>query len=160
MTFDNSKTIIGVRIKLFAATVLLLVYIALVYAIKLIKFPLLGLNDTVWTLILVAIYLIIAFLPMILNYQFVSFSDEGENLVFRYFTAGIVGGKKNSVEIKKISFKGYKSESKFFGLVRSVVLFQKIGKEVAKYPPVYISALNRDQRSKLFATLNRYVPQQ
>ncbi len=159
MTFDNSKTIIGVRIKLFAATVVLLAYIALVYAVKLIKFPLLGLNDTVWTLILVVIYLILAFLPMILDYQFIFFSDEGENLVFRYFTAGIVGGKKNSVEINKQAFKGYKTESKYFGLVRGVILFQKIGNNIAKYPPIYISALKQDQRSKLFESLNKYVPE-
>lgn len=160
MTFDNSKTIIGVRIKLFAATVIFLAYVALTYAAKLIKFPLLGLSDTVWTLILVAIYLIIVFMPMILNYQFVFFSDEGEKIVFRYFTAGIVGGKKNSVEINKQAFKGYKTESKYFGLVRSVILLQKIGEGIAKYPPVYISALNREQQSKLFATLNKYVPEE
>ena len=159
MTFDNSKTIIGVRIKLFAATVLLLAYIALTYAAKLIKFPVLGLNDTVWTLILVGVYLITAFLPMMLNYQYVFFSDEGENLVFRYFTAGIVGGKKNSVEINKQTFKGYKTGSRYFGLVRSIILYQKIGGNIAKYPPIYISALKQKQRSGLFAALNKYVPE-
>ncbi len=158
MTFDNSKTIIGVRIKLFFATVLFLAYIALTYVAKLIKFPLLGLSDIVWTVILVAIWLIIAFLPMILNYQFVFFSDEGEKLVFRYFIAGIVSGKKNSVEINKRTFAGYKTESRFFGLIKSVILFQQMGQGVAKYPPVYISALTREQRSKLFMLLNKYAP--
>jgi hypothetical protein len=158
MTFDNSKTIISVRIKLFAATVLFLAYIALAYAAKLIKFPLLGMSDTAWTLILVALYLIVAFMPMFLNYQFVFFSDEGEKLVFRYFTAGIVGGKKNSVEISKRTFAGYKMESKYFGLVKSVILFQQMGQGIAKYPPVYINALNKEQRSKLFMSLNTYAP--
>ena len=41
---------------------------------------------------------------MILNYQYVFYSDEGENIVFRYFNAGIVGGKKNSIEIYKPIF--------------------------------------------------------
>jgi hypothetical protein len=158
MTFDNSKTIIGVRIKLFIATVLFLVYIALTYAVKLIKFPLLGMSDTAWTLILIALYLFVAFLPMILNYQFVFFSDEGDRLVFRYFTAGIVGGKKNSVEINKKTFAGYKTETQLFGLAKSIILFQKMGQGVAKYPPVYISALNKEQRSKLFMSLNTYAP--
>ncbi|MFH0843610.1 MAG: hypothetical protein V1903_13460 [Bacteroidota bacterium] len=158
MTFDNSKTIIGVRIKLFAATVLFLAYVALAYAAKLIKFPLFGLSDTAWTLILVAIYLVIAFLPMVLNYQFVFFSDEGEKLVFRYFTAGIVGGKKNSVEISKRNFTGYKTESRLFGLVRSIILLQQMGQGVAKYPPIFITALSKEQRAKLYASLNAYVP--
>jgi nitrogen fixation/metabolism regulation signal transduction histidine kinase len=158
MTFDNSKTIIGVRIKLFIATVLLLAYVALTYVAKLIKFPLLGISDTALTVILVTIWLIIAFLPMILNYQFVFFSDDGEKLVFRYFVSGIVSGKKNSVEINKRTFAGYKAESRFFGLMKSVVLLQHMGQEVAKYPPVYISALSKEQRSKLFISLNKYAP--
>jgi len=158
MTFDNSKTIIGVRIKLFAATVLFLVYVALAYAAKLIKFPLFGLSDTAWTLILVAIYLVVAFLPMVLNYQFVFFSDEGEKLIIRYFTSGIIGGRKNSVEISKRAFAGYKTESKYFGLVKSIILLQQMGQGVAKYPPIYITALSKEQRARLYASLNAYVP--
>ena len=102
MTFDNSKTIISFRIKLFGVTIVLLTYLAMAYVIRMIKFPLLGMSDTAWTVILIAIWVILAFLPMILNYQYISYSDEGENIVFRYFTSGIVGGKKNSIEISKI----------------------------------------------------------
>ena len=113
MTFDNSKTIISLRIKLFGATVIILAYIVLTYIAKMIKYPLLGMSDTTWTLILVGLYLAYAFMPMILNYQYIYFSDEGENIVFRYFTAGIVGGRKNSIEINKRSFSGYKTEPDF-----------------------------------------------
>lgn len=158
MTFDNSKIIISLRIKLFVATVILLGYLGIVYAAQLVKFPLLGLSDTVWTLILVAVYLVVVFLPMLRNFQFVFYSDEGGNIVFKYFLAGIVGGKKNSVSITKKSFAGYKTESKYFGLSESIILFQKMGQGVAKYPPVYISALTKDQRKKLFESLNKYTP--
>ena len=107
MTFDNSKQIINLRIKLFVATVLFLAYVALTYVAKIIKFPFLGLSDTAWTLILVAVYLVIAFLPMLLNYQYVYYSDDNDNIVVRYFTAGIIGGKKNSIEINKTTFAGF-----------------------------------------------------
>ncbi|MCX6254278.1 MAG: hypothetical protein NTV31_07360 [Bacteroidia bacterium] len=158
MTFNNSKTIISLRIKLFGATIVFLAYIVLTYIAKLIKYPLLGMSDTAWTLILVAIYLFIAFLPMFLNYQFISYSDEGENIVFRYFTAGVVGGRKNSVEINKKYFSGYKIESRFFGFIQSVTLFQQFKEGVAKYPPVYISALTREERAKVLKSLNSFAP--
>ncbi len=158
MTLDNSKTIISLRIKLFTATIVFLAYIVLTYFAKLIKFPLLGMSDTAWTLILVGIFLFIAFLPMFLNYQFISYSDEGEKIVFRYFTTGIVGGKKNSVEINKKTFSGFSAESRFFGLIQSITLFQKFNEGVAKYPPVYISALSREERAKIFRSLNLYAP--
>jgi hypothetical protein len=158
MTLDNSKQIINLRIKFFVATVLFLVFVALTYVAKIIKFPILGMSDTVWTVIFAAIYLVITFFPMFLNYQYVYFSDEAESIIFRYFTTGIVGGKKNSIEINKSTFMGFKTESRFFGLILSLTLFQKLGQEIAKYPPVYISALNKDQRNKVFRTLSQYAP--
>lgn len=158
MTFDNSKTIISLRIKLFGATIVFIAYIILAYFSKTIKFPLLGMSDTALTLILVAVYLFIAFLPMILNYQFIFFSDDTEKLVFRYFSAGIVGGKKNSIEIDKRSFYGYKLESKLFGLIQSITLLQKFQEGVAKYPPVYISALSREEKNRIVKSLNSCTP--
>jgi hypothetical protein len=156
MTFDNSKTIINLRIKIFGATVLLLAYVVLTYVAKVIKFPLLGLGDTAWTVILVILYLIGAFLPMILNYQYVWFSDEDENIVLRYFTAGIVGGKKNTVEINKISFAGFQIETKYFGFSKTLILYQRSAQQTAKYPPIYISALSKEQYKKLISALKKY----
>ncbi len=156
MTFDNSKTIISLRIKLFAATVVFLAYIVLAYIAKLIKFPLLGMSDTTWTLILVAIYLIIAFLPMILNYQYVYYSDDTEKIIFRYFTAGIVGGRKNTVEIDKRTLSGYEIVPELFGLRQKITLYQRFNEGVAKYPPFYISALSRDERARMVKSLNLY----
>jgi hypothetical protein len=158
MTFDNSKTIIGLRIKLFAATLVLLGYIGLAYAAKLIKFPVLGMSDAQWTIIVVVIWLVICTLPMVLNYQYISFSDEEESIVFRYFNAGIVGGRKNSVEINKAVFAGYSIENKLLGLSKSLVLFQKVGQGTAKYPPIHITALSAEQRTKLIKSLNSWLP--
>jgi len=155
MTFDNSKTIISLRIKLFGATVLILTYIVLTYIAKMIKYPLLGMSDTAWTLILIGLYFLYAFLPMFLNYQYIYYSDEGEKIVFRYFTAGMLGGRKNSIEINKQSFSGYKREVRLFGMIHSITLYQKFQEGVASYPPVYISALSKAERSKIFRALNQ-----
>jgi hypothetical protein len=95
---------------------------------------------------------------MILNYQFIFFSDDGENIVFRFFNAGIVGGKKNSVEISKRTFAGYTTESQVLGLSKSIILFQQVGQKAAKYPPIYISALTREQRKKVLQALLLYAP--
>jgi hypothetical protein len=158
MTFDNSKTIINLRIGFFGATITLLAYLAMTYVAKLIKFPILGMSDTVWTLILVGIWFFLTFMPMFLSYQFVFFSDDGEKIIFRYFTAGFVGGKKNSVEIDKKSFSGYKIETRLFGLIQNITLFQNFQEGVAKYPPIYISALTREERSKIIKSLTLYAP--
>jgi hypothetical protein len=159
MTFDNSRTIINLRIKFFGITIIFLAYIALTYIGKVIKFPLLGMNDTIWTLILVVLYLFFTFLPALLNYQYIYFSDEGEAIVFRYFTSGMVSGKKNSVEINKNTFSGYKTETRLFGLIQSITLYQRYKEGTAKYPPVYISSLKREEKAKVFRSLNSFTPQ-
>jgi hypothetical protein len=158
MKLDNSKTIISFRIRLFTVTVIYLAYIILSYAAKTIKLNLFGLSDTDWTIIFAAIWLFIALLPMFLNYQYISYSDEGEAIVFRYFTSGIVGGRKNSVEIDKRTFAGYKTERRLFGLISSIILYQYFKEGVAKYPPIYISALNKADKAKLLTSLNMHTP--
>lgn len=160
MTFDNSKTIISLRIWLFFATIILIAWIIVAYIAKMINFPLLGLSETVWTLALVGIYLIVILLPMIRNIQFVFFSDEGETIVFRYFHAGMVGGKKNSVSIPKNSFAGFKAEKKNLGLSSGIILFQRIGQGIAKYPPIYITAIPKEQKEKMLKLLDRYSPKE
>lgn len=157
MTLDNSKTIISLRLKLFTATVIILVYIVLTYIAEMIRYPLLGMDDTAWTLILVALYLAYAFYPMYLNYQYIYYSDEGETIILRYFTAGIVGGKKNSIEIRKNVFSGYKTGSRLFGLIQSITLYQKLQDGIARYPTVYISALSGEERAKMIRSLKSFA---
>lgn len=160
MNFDNSKTIISMRIKLFFATVLFLTYILLAFAAGVIKFPLLGMGETFWTIILTICYLIVVFIPMFLSYQYIYFSDDEEKITFRYFTAGIAGGRKNSVEINKNVFSGFQIDKKFFGLVKTITLYQRSRQGTAKYPPIYISALNREQISRITRSLNMYLNEQ
>jgi hypothetical protein len=159
MTFDNSKRIINLRITFFTATILLLAYLALAYVAKLIKFPMLGMNDTFWTVMLVSIWIVLTFMPMFLNYQYVAYSDDGDKIILRYYTSGFVSGKKNSVEIDKRSFSGYSVKARFFGLIQSITLYQKFYEGEAKYPPIYISALSREEKSRMIRSLKSFTPQ-
>ena len=159
MTFDNLKTIISYRIRLFAVTIIFIGFLILAYAADIIKFPFLGMGQVFWILILAALWLFVALFPIFLNYQYVFYSDDTDKIIIRHFTAGITGGRKNSIEIDKRSFSGYKTETKFFGLIISLILFQKFSEGVAKYPPVWISALTREEKSKLFKALNAYIHQ-
>jgi len=160
MTFNNSKTIIGARIRIFTVMVLVIVYFILAYFAEIIKFPLLGMSDTFWTITAIVVFFIFATFPMMLNHQYVSFSDDGDTIVFRYFMAGIFGGKKNSVEINKSSFAGYRIESRYFGLMQSVILFQQMREGVAKYPPIYISNLTKKEKAKVLYSLHLHSPKE
>jgi hypothetical protein len=144
--------------RLFTATVLLLTYFVLTYFAELINYPLLGMSDTLWTIVMILIWIIYALYPMVLNYQYVYYSDEGDTIVFRYFFAGITGGRKNSVEIHKNNFAGYKNETRYFGLMQSVTLFQQLREGVANYPPIYISNLTGKEKAKVLNSLYLHTP--
>lgn len=156
MTFDNAKMIISLRLKLLVATILFLGYILLAYPARVIRFPFLGVGETTWTVILTILYLIVVFQPMLLNYQYIYFSDDGQSIILRYFNAGIFGKKKNSVEISKQTLMGYHIDKKGLGMIQSITLYQKMKQGRAKYPPVYISALKKAEKEKIIKALNNY----
>jgi len=158
MTFDNSRTIISIRIRLFAVTVLLIAYLIVVYFAHIIKFPVFGISETILTTVLICLYILFAAYPIVMDYQYISYSDEDDSLVFRYFTSGIAGGKKNSVEIKKSDFAGYRIDKKLFGLKKSITLFRQLPQGVARYPPIYITVLTPKERARLLNSLYSHTP--
>jgi hypothetical protein len=158
MTLNNGKSVINLKITRRLSIIIFLAYLIIVYVAEIIKFPLLGMNRLAWTMTVLLIFLLIILLPVILNYQYLSYSDEGENIIFRYYSTGFIAGNKNSVEINKKTFSGFKLEKKIFGLMQRITLYQRLKGGVAKYPPVYISALKREEKAKILKSLNSFAP--
>ena len=158
MTLNNSKSVINLKIIRRTAIILFLAFVLLGYIAKVIKFPLIGINQTIWTLFVLVLFIAIMFLPALLKFQYINFSDEGDTIIFRYYTAGIIEGKKNSIEINKRTFSGFSLETRFLGLIQSLTLYQQLQQGVATYPPVYISSLKRDKREKIIKSLNLSAP--
>ena len=158
MTLNNSKSVINLKIIRRTAIILFLAFVLLGYVARVIKFPLLGINQTIWTVFILVLFITIMFLPALLKFQYIYFSDEGETIIFRYYTAGIIEGKKNSIEINKRTFSGFALENRLLGLSQSLTLYQQLQQGVATYPPVYISSLKRDERARIIKSLNLYAP--
>jgi hypothetical protein len=158
MTLNNSKSVINLKIIRRLSIIIFLAYLVLAFAAGIIKFPLLGMSRLTWTIIILIIFLMIVLLPVILNYHYIYFSDEGENIIFRYYSTGFISGNKNSVEINKRTFSGFTLKKKFFGLMQSITLYQRIKGGVAKYPPVYINLLKREEKVKILKSLNSFAP--
>jgi hypothetical protein len=156
MTFDNGRTIIGLRIRGFVATVIFLLYIILTYVGRVIRFPIADIRESTATIILTGVYLIIIFLPLLLKKMYIYYSDDGDDIVLRYFYAGMITGKKNSIVINKKTFAGYRKEKGFLGIFPSIIITQRVKQGVAKYPPVCISSLKRKEKARIFNSLNEY----
>jgi len=157
MTFDNGKTIIRLRLRMFVASVLMIVYIYFVYYGKQLRFPILGIKEIHATLFLIFVYLLLAFLPLILRYRYIYFSDDGTHIIFRYYAVGFISGKKSSVEIPKNQFAGYEIRKSFAGLVKAIYLYRLMGNKKASYSPIYISSLSGKELEKINRALNTYI---
>ncbi len=94
MTINNSKSVINLKIVRRTSIIIYLMFLVFTFAAMLIKFPLLGMSKTVWTILVTTCFLIIVFVPLLLNYQYIYFSDEGDMIIFRYYSAGFIEGKR------------------------------------------------------------------
>ena len=158
MILNNSKSVINLKITRRISIILYLAFLVLAFAARIIKFPLLSMGEAAWAIIVTVCFLIVVFIPVILNYQYIFFSDEGNIIIFRYYTTGLIEGKKNSVEIEKRTFSGFTLDKMFFGLIQSITLYQRLKEGVAKYPPVYISGLKRKDKESILESLTSYAP--
>ena len=158
MTLNNGKSVINLKITRRASIIIFLTFLILTYAAKIIKYPLLGMSQIAWTIMVMILFLLIILLPLFLNYQYIYYSDEGDIIIFRYYTTGFIPGNKNSVEINKKTFSGFTLEKKFFGLIQSITLFQRFKEGIAKYPPIHISALKRNDKIRILKSLNSCAP--
>ena len=158
MTLNNSKSVINLKLLLRTSIIVYSSFLVLSLAAGIIKFPLFGMGKAAWIIILTVCFIIIMVIPVIMNFQYILFSDDGDTIIFRYYTTGLFSGNKNSVEIEKRTFSGFTVDKGFLGLIQSVTLYQRMKEGVAKYPPIFISALKRKDRETVLESLTSYAP--
>jgi len=86
MTIDNGKSVINQKILKRTVIILYLAFLILTLAANILRFPLLGLTKTTWLVLATFLSLMIILIPIVLNYQYIFFTDEGNMLVFRYYS--------------------------------------------------------------------------
>lgn len=94
--------------------------------------------------------------PIIRNRYYVYVSDEGTNLIFRYYSLRPLVFEKYAFEIPKNQFYSYKITKSWPNRVLLTV-YERTNKGIAKYPPVCISLLTPIQHQTLLQTLSKYV---
>lgn len=157
MTFNNTSRIVHHNIIQF---VVLLVYatimLVLVFTTTL-DFLIGDMNKASLAIIISIIYLCFLMYNYIIDYNFISFSDEGSKLVFHYISTRPLNKNRKAIEISKSKFEGYKIEKSIFGMKKEIVFSVKTQNGVAKYPPLNISALSNTQIYYLTTSLKQMV---
>ena len=155
MTINNSTTIIRYNIRQFAVLLVYATIIAIIVFTALFELLLPSINKTYVAIVVSFAYLLFLIYNYIIDFNFISFSDEGDKFVFHFVSTRPLNKKRKAIEISKYKFDGYKIDRSFFGKKKEIVIFMKTQNGVAKYPPINISALNKSQIYLLTKSLKK-----
>ncbi len=156
MTFHNGKKIVALRLLSLVTTALFVVYMLLAYFAKVFRNSIPSNILDVMTIIITVFYLLSILWPVIWQYKYIYFSDDGKMIILRWYSIGLISGESKSIEIPKETYAGYGITKKHFGLFHYITLYQNFQNRRAGYPPVIINALSRQQREKIVHALEPY----
>ena len=77
---------------------------------------------------------------------FVSYSDQGEKIVVRFYPVSMFTNRKNSIEIPKQHFVKYELKPFLLKTQHYLILHQNFRGKVAAYPRISLSAMEKDDR--------------
>jgi len=111
-------------------------------------------------ILIAAIYIVINTFNYLKRPHFISYSDQGEMIVLRYYPLSLFTARKNSIEIPKTQFIKYDIQGFFLGREQKIVLYQNFRGKTAKFPPISLSAMDKEARQQLVQSLDKYVKAQ
>ncbi len=156
MTIDLRRTVIRKKLRSFYITIIVILIIVLLLFTNYYDEDVIKIDKYMLLIPVISLYILIIIFNVIRDFNYIYFSDEGDKIVFRYFSLSIFTQKKSSIEISKASFKGYKLERSLAGLKEKIVLLQQLKNNVARYPAVSITALTTKQKANLVNSLNKH----
>jgi hypothetical protein len=136
---------------------ILSIIIIVLYSIVFFRNPFLGVDRNIYVLIFSGLFILYYLFGIIRNYHYFFFTDNGSKLVFRYYSLRPMSKRQNAIEISKTTFVDYKITMQLFGFRKYLVLSQKMPNgSVAKYLPVNITMLNKENLNQLTIALQSY----
>ncbi len=157
MTIDNQKTVIRVFLRKMLIAIITVVIIVAMLATNWFKPDLLGITQYQWIVLVAAIYILLVVGSWLRGLNYFYFNDKGDKLIIRYYPIRPLGRTKKAVQIPKTALAKYEIVKTNLGLKKVLILHQHVKKNVAKYPPIGVTSLTREELSRLEQQLSLYV---
>jgi hypothetical protein len=157
MELKNDGDVLRVRGQYFAmlfifVTLIVVSFIGRIFEVYLLPFP-----KQYYAAFFGFIWITLLVIRNHLTYNFIYFSDAGKIIMLRYFHVRYFNNSYKSIEIPKNTLYKYELKTSFFKLKQELVLFQKTAKGIAKYPPVSLSSLKKNEIRKIIESLDLYT---
>jgi hypothetical protein len=159
MKFDNSGIAIKIQMQKRLIAIVAAIFIALTFFISgFYEFlhSITSLSKLYLTLFFSSFFIVFYVYHLVAASSYIFFSDEGGKIIVRFYQLNLFNTSKNSFEIPKKEFLGYKILKRAYNIREELVLIRKYQGKVVKYPPVSLNALPKNDKTKLIATLDKY----
>lgn len=157
MFFDNRNIVVRLNMRRYLTLLAYIILIVVFLVSGLFRKTVLGYDKEVYAMFISVVYLLYVVFTFMVNYNFFSYNDEGEKLIFRFVSLRPFDNKKRAIEIKKENIMGYKIEKSFLSMGKKLILIAKTNKGIANYPPISITALSRSHIRMLENSLGKFV---
>lgn len=157
MVIDNQKQAVSLRIQKSLALLLLIISIGLIYFANILNSGALGLSRDQIAGIIVALFLLFFLLHFMKDHNYIYYSDTGNKFILRYFSLRPLADKKNVIEFNKRELQRFEVKKSLSGFNERLIIYRQTTKGIAKYPPVSLTALDRQDKEKLLAALQKLI---
>ena len=157
MTFDNQKTTIRIFLRKMLLAIITAVLVVAILATTWFDPDLLGITKYQWIFLVACMYVLLVVLSWVRDLNYFYFDDKTDKIIIRYYPIRPLGRKKRAIQIPKTALAGYEIKMTTFGLKKILILHQYIKKSVAKYPPIVITSLTRQELALLEKQLTSYI---
>ena len=137
--------------QVFALVILLLVFVSWFDNLES------GITKYHIVILISVVYLAINWLNYLKRPYFVSYNDQSDMLVVRYYPISMFTSRKHSIEIPKQQFVKYELKPFLFKSQHYLILHQNFRGKVAPYPRISLSAMEKEDREKMLQSLEKYV---
>ena len=156
MIIDTQKKVFAIQLRRMIALFLLVILISVILLLIKRHNTLFGMNKYHWAIIVGAIFVGLGVFEGLLNYCYIYFNDEKDKIVLRYFSLGYFNRVKKAIEFPKNELLSYQVYEYMKGYKKTLVLHRTRNDKDAKYPPVSLSILKKEEQDELLAALDQY----
>ena len=157
MVINNQKQAVSLKIQKTLALLILVIAIGLIYFTNILAHGAFGFNMDQIAGFIVGLFILYFLYHILRNHNYIYYSDTGNKFVLRYFSLRPLADKKKSIEFNKKELHKFELRRSLLGFNENIIIYRQTPKGVAKYPPVSLTALNKADKEKMMASLQKLI---
>ncbi len=157
MKIDNQRNTYRIWLSRLVMTIVFTLVIIMILLVPWFDNPESRLGKYEIIILIALIYIVINVYNLLKRPYFVSYSDQGEMVILRYYPLSLFNSRKHSIEIPKKQLVKFELEKFLFGSQQKISLFQNFRNKVAKYPAISLSAVDKEDQERLIQSLGKYT---